>query len=411
MIYDVVIVGGSASGAACSILLRKQGLSVRVIEKLPSASSYKKLCTHFIQPSAVPVLSQLGMAHLAERDYSVRTRATFITPAGIIDPEGFYGADNKQCALNLERSVLDPALRQQAQECGAEIGYAERVTNVQRSPQGWQLTVERKKEETYCVEGRFLIAADGRTSLLARLLDNPLQSYENQRATFFAYCSGIEVPADNRSLFAHNQNGMAFLYPLVNGRTLLSAYVSKITAQQWQQQDVEASLVAFFAGVSAMPTMNNVIFETPVMGYQDYPNLMRQPVCQDVAFIGDATLSLDPMSGVGCSFALQTAAMLAQAIEATSQQGVINTKMALQTYKLQFNEYFTFHARGIIADALIAKDEQAQKSTFLTILNDPELQRQYRDLTGRLILPAAFQNKYLISKIRQNASKRKTLEA
>ncbi len=410
MIYDVVIVGASASGAASSILLRKLGLSVRVIEKLPSASSYKKLCTHFIQPSAVPVLSQLGMAYLAARDYSVRTRATFITPAGIIDPDGFYGADSEQYALNLERSVLDPALRQQAQECGVEIGYAERVMDVQRSPQGWQLTVERK-EETLSVEGRFLIAADGRMSLLARLLDNPLQSHENQRATCFAYCSGIEAPADNRSLFAHHQSGMAFLYPLINGRTLLSAYIGKETAQQWYQQDVKASLVAFFAGVPAMPAMNNVTFETQVMGYRDYPNLTRQPICQDVAFIGDAALSLDPMSGVGCSFALQTAAMLAQAVETTLQQGAVNTQRALQAYQRQFNAYFPFHARGIIADARIAKDDQGQKSTFRTILNDPELQRQYRDLTGRLILPAAFQNKFLISKIRQNASERKMREA
>lgn len=410
MIYDVVIVGGSASGAAASILLRQQGVSVRVIEKVPSASSYKKLCTHFIQPSAVPVLSQLGLSCLTEPGQSVRTRATFITPAGVIDPEGFYGANNEQFALNLERSVLDPALRQQAETSGVEIGYGERVTDIQRSSQGWQLSVENK-ERTFHVEGRFLIAADGRTSSLARLLDNLPQSHENQRATFFAYCSGIDAPKDNRSLFAHHQNGMAFLYPQVNGRTLLSAYISKQAAEQWHQQDVKASLVAFFAGVHGMPAMNNVIFETQVMGYRDYPNIMRQPVCQDVAFIGDAVLSLDPMSGVGCSFALQTAAMLAQAVSNTRQQGEIDMPSALKNYSHLFNEYFPFHARGIIADAMIAKDDEGQKATFQTILNDSDLQRHYRDLTGRLLLPAVFQNKFLISKIRQNASARKKLEA
>ncbi|MGP2502512.1 NAD(P)/FAD-dependent oxidoreductase [Pantoea ananatis] len=410
MIYDVVIVGGSVSGAACSILLRKQGLSVRVIEKMPLASSYKKLCTHFIQPSAVPVFSKLGMKYLADRDYSVRTRATFITPAGIIDPDGFYGDDSEQCALNLERSILDPALRKEAIESGVEFGFSEQVTSLERSLMGWKLTVQ-KNGELYNVEGRFLIAADGRMSSLAGQLDNPVQSYENQRATYFAYCSGIDAPENNRSLFAHHENGMAFLYPLVNGRTLLSAYINKETARQWQDQDLKISLVAFFSSISAMPAMDNVIFETPVRGYQDYPNLTRQPVYQDVAFIGDATLSLDPMSGVGCSFALQTAAMLAQAIEVTMQQGVINTKMALLNYQLQFNEYFPFHARGIIADALIAKDEQVQKSTFRVIINDPELQRLYRDLTGRLILPSFFQHKFLISKIRQSTAERKMLDA
>ncbi len=408
MTYDVVIVGGSASGAACSILLAKLGLRVRVIEKQPSASAYKKLCTHFIQPSAVPVLRLLGMSHLTHSAHSVRTRATFITPAGIIDPDGFYGAQGDRYALNLERSVLDPVLRQQALECGVEISYAQSVTEVQRAAQGWVLTVEGE-EQRFNMECRMLVAADGRMSSLARLLGNAQQSFENQRATFFAYCSGIAAPADNRSLFAHHQNGMAFLYPLINGRTLLSAYISKATAKQWHEQDVKRNLVAFFAGIADMPAMDSVVFETPVRGYQDYPNLTRQPVCQDVAFIGDAVQSLDPMSGVGCSFALQTAAMLGQAVEATLQQGAVNIQQALQTYQRQFDDYFPFHARGIIADALIAKDEEGHKATFRTILNDPELQRQYRDLTGRLILPAAFQNKFLVSKIRQTASERKVL--
>ncbi|EBA1655677.1 NAD(P)/FAD-dependent oxidoreductase [Salmonella enterica subsp. enterica] len=410
MSYDVLIVGGSVAGAACSVLLRQMGLRVRVMEKVASPSAYKKLCTHFIQPSAVPVLSRLNMDYLTSAENSVRTRATFITPVGIIDPEGFYGDDCTRSALNLERSVLDPALRREAQALGVEFGYAERVTEVQRLPEGWRLTVE-KQEKTFSVEGRFLIAADGRTSVLARLLGNPTQRHENQRATYFAYCSGINAPADNRSLFAHHQNGMAFLYPLARGRTLLSAYIAKETAQQWQQQDLKTMLINFFASVPSMPAMDDAIFETPVMGYQDYPNLIRQPVCQNVAFIGDAAQSLDPMSGVGCSFALQTAAMLSQAVEASLHHGVIDEQSALQTWQRLFNDYFPPHARGIIADALIAKENQGQKSIFQTIVNDEGLQRQYRDLTGRLISPAAFQNAFLLSKVRQNAAARKAQEA
>ncbi|MEI7375989.1 NAD(P)/FAD-dependent oxidoreductase [Dickeya chrysanthemi] len=410
MNYDVLIVGASASGAACAILLRQLGLSVRVIEKVPDSSRYKKLCTHFIQPSAVPVLTQLGMAHLSNESHSVRTQAAFITSAGIVDPIGGYGDDGRGFALNLERAVLDPALRQQAVRQGAEIGYGEQITEAVRTPQGWRLTVERHGDPVL-LAGRFLIAADGRTSRLASMLGNQARHHENQRATFFAYCSGIASPSQNRSLFAHHQNGMAFLYPLINGRTLLSAYIDKETARQWQEQDPKAELIRFFSGVPFMPSVSQAVFETPVIGYHDYPNLVRHPVCGGVAFIGDAVQSLDPMSGVGCSFALQSAAMLAQAVASALQEGQLDETLALKLYEQQFNAYFPAHARGIIADSLIAKEEQTQRSVFQTIVNDDALQRHYRDLTGRLITPAFFQNAFLVSKIRQQSLARKAQEA
>lgn len=398
MTYDVLIVGGGVGGSACAILLRQQGMTVRLIEKMPDAQRYKKLCTHFIQPAAIPVLEQLNMAALASPPYSVRTKAAFITAAGYIDPEGGYGPASEGYALNLERSVLDPALRQRAESAGVESGFGERVTALERTPDGWTLTIE-KDAQTQLVQGRMLVAADGRTSAIARLTGNEAVAHENQRATFFAYCSGIAAPEQGRSLFAHSAGGMAFLYPLTGGRTLLSAYVDKETAKRWQEEGAEQALLRYFTTVPQMPDVRNARFETPVYGYQDYPSLVRQSVHADIAFIGDAALSLDPMSGVGCSFALQAASMLAAAL---GEQASLPA--ALKAYAQRFNGYFPAHARGIIADSLITKDEARQQQLYQAILADPMLQRQYRDLTGRLLSPPAFQNAYLVSKARQRTA-------
>ncbi len=105
------------------------------------------------------------------------------------------------------------------------------------------------------------------------------------------------------------------------------------------------------------------------------------------------------MSGVGCSFALQAASMLAASFDEHA-----SLPAALKAYAQRFNAYFPAHARGIIADSLITKDEVRQQQLYQAILADPMLQHQYRDLTGRLLSPPAFQNAYLVSKARQRAS-------
>lgn len=404
MNYDALIVGAGVAGSACAILLRQLGLNVKLLEKGPAEGHYKKLCTHFLQPVAVPVLHRLGLAALCDTPHGVRTRAVFVTPAGLIDPQRGYGAEGEGYAVNLERAVLDPALRRQAVVSGVDMAYGERVTRLERQGEGWEVRTEgRRGEHSY--RTRLLIAADGRSSILARLLGNEGQEHANQRATFFAYCSGIPAPEGQRSIFAHKQNGMAFLYPLVNQRTLLSAYIDKTTAKAWQQEgNRHQRLARFFDDIESVPSTADVQFETPVYGYNDYPNLMRLPVFEGVPFIGDAALSLDPMSGVGCSFALLAAAMLVDAVQNSLDRQDTRPEPVLEHYSAAFDAYFPGHARGIIADSLVSKDLPAQEALYRTIVDDAGLQRQYLDLTARLISPSAFQNAYLLGKLRQRSS-------
>lgn len=59
--YDVVIVGASISGCAAATLYGRRGLKVAPLDRVGSVEDYKKVCTTFIQASALPAIERLGI--------------------------------------------------------------------------------------------------------------------------------------------------------------------------------------------------------------------------------------------------------------------------------------------------------------------------------------------------------------
>src|SRR5689334_14665287 len=91
--YDVIIVGGSVGGCVLALSYARHNLRIALLEQKPVTSDYKKLCTHFIQPMALPVLRGLGLDEAMESAGAIPTKAAFWTPVGWIDPLGDYGGD------------------------------------------------------------------------------------------------------------------------------------------------------------------------------------------------------------------------------------------------------------------------------------------------------------------------------
>ena len=87
--YDVAVVGASIAGCTAATLLAREGASVALIERHCDPNAYKALCTHFIQPSAVPTMERLGLLPLIEAAGAVPNEIDMWTRWGWIrNPEG-----------------------------------------------------------------------------------------------------------------------------------------------------------------------------------------------------------------------------------------------------------------------------------------------------------------------------------
>ncbi|MDQ4125263.1 MAG: FAD-dependent monooxygenase, partial [Actinomycetota bacterium] len=127
MSYDVAIVGASIAGCTAAKLFGERGARVALIEKRPDPNAYKTVCTHYIQPSATPVIEKLGLVPALEERGAIHNALDLWTPySGWIRslPDEPYG-------YNVTRQTLDPLLRSTAAEApGVELLTGKTVTGV-----------------------------------------------------------------------------------------------------------------------------------------------------------------------------------------------------------------------------------------------------------------------------------------
>jgi 2-polyprenyl-6-methoxyphenol hydroxylase-like FAD-dependent oxidoreductase len=165
--YDAVIVGGSLAGCATAMFLGRAGARVAVVEKSPDPTNFKRICTHFIQASAVPTLERLDLLGPMEAAGAVRPRFLARVPWGWIEAP----RDRAARGVNLRREKLDPMMREHAAATpGVEVLLGQTVKEVRRAGGKVSGVVARDRDGVETVfEAPLTIGADGRDSAVVKL--------------------------------------------------------------------------------------------------------------------------------------------------------------------------------------------------------------------------------------------------
>jgi flavin-dependent dehydrogenase len=381
--YDAAIVGASLSGCTAAILLGRAGARVALIEKRPDPEAFKRVCSHFIQASAVPTIERLGLYEPILAAGGVRSRFHSRTPWGWVEPTGRREA----YCLNLRRSLLDPMLRETAAaEPGVELMLGQSAERLLSDGGGFGGVVVRDREGNEReIRARLVVGADGRDSRVAELAQVKEKTLPHNRLAYGGYFEGPKPRFWPDGAVWLLDPDMAAAFPTDGGQVFYIAMTHKDRAPEFKA-DPERALVEHVAAVPEPPPIRESRCVGPVIGKVEMPNRIRGPIAPGLALVGDAALATDPIFGVGCGFAFQSGAWLADSV-APAPRGSEDLEKGLRRYRRRHRRQLGMHARLIHDYSTGRKFDRFEQLMMSTAVRDPKAAALFEDVGTRRVTP------------------------
>jgi menaquinone-9 beta-reductase len=380
--YDAVIVGGSLAGCAAATLLGRAGARVVVLEKSPDPASFKRICSHFIQASAVPTLERLELLGPMVEAGAVRSRFSARVPWGWIEPPH----ESAALAINLRREKLDPMVREMAAATpGVDLLLGYTVGELRRSGGKVSGVVAHDREGAETVfEAPLTIGADGRDSQVAKLSGVKVKTYPHGRFAYGGYFEGAAPKnAPDASVWMMDPDWAA-AFPTDDGFTFCAAMATMDKLPAFKA-DPAAAIVDYFEGLPDAPSLRGArLDERGVLGKIDMTNRMRVPSAPGLALIGDAALATDPLFGVGCGWAFQSAEWLADAV-GPALLSEADLEAALRRYRRTHSRHLRGHAWMIHDYATGRMLQPPEKLIFSAAARDPRMALMFDEFGTRQI--------------------------
>lgn len=382
--YDVVIVGASIAGCTTATLLGRRGLRVALVERRPNPQAFKRVCGHFIQSSAVPMLERHGLLAPIERAGAVRSRTRAWTRWGWVEPPAH---STLPASLNLRREKLDPLLRSIAAETpgvtmllGATVDRLlldeERIVGVEtRDVHG-----DRQR-----LSAPLVVGADGRESPVAALAGLTSRVRPHGRFVYAGYFEGPPPGGAPHGSVWFLDPQWAAAFPTDAGLTLYTCMLTEERRPDFRRDPAQA-LRAFLADLPDPPPIAASRMVGPVTGKLQMPNVRRGPVGPGIALVGDAAVTSDPVAGVGCGWAFQAAEWLADAT-APALHGSEPLATGLRRYRQRLRRELHAHDNMITGYATGRPMHPIERQVFSTAARDRRLAPAFEALATRTTDP------------------------
>ncbi len=216
--YDAVVIGASLAGSAAALMLGRAGARVALVEQRPEPSAFKRICSHYIQASAVATLERIGLLEPMRQAGALRSRARLWTRWGWIAPPEDGSVPS---GVNLRRELLDPLVRDGAARTpGVELMLGRAAVELVRNDGAIAgVRVRERSGELHELRARLLVGADGRDSRIPKLAGVRTRTHRHGRFAYGGYFEGQPpAGAPDASLWLLDPD-MAAAFPTDGGLT------------------------------------------------------------------------------------------------------------------------------------------------------------------------------------------------
>lgn len=337
--FDVIIIGARVAGSPTAMLLARKGYKVLLVDRASFPSD--TLSTHQVQLQGSAALKRWGLLDkVLASNCPPSYQLSFIIGPYTLRGE-FPPLEGVRVAIGPRRTILDKILVDAAVEAGAEL--REDLLVEALTFEDGQVTGIRGRMKTPGTGGnsevsekaRLIIGADGKHSLVARTVD--AQAYRTKPVLTCAYYTYWEgIPLEGGEVYTLPQRAVG-LWPTNDGLTMIyTAY--PITEFQAARKNIDAW---FWNTLESQPGLaervRNGKQAERFYGTADLPTFYRHPYGPGWALVGDACMTMDPITGQGIGNAFRNAERLAEAVDA-GFSGLSSLEAALENYKRQRDE-------------------------------------------------------------------------
>jgi geranylgeranyl reductase family protein len=292
----IAIVGAGPAGAWTSTLLAKQGHAVTLID---SQAPWEKPCGGGVTTKA---LSSFGIFDSElPRKYIDRITIYFSDQRSVTVPA-------EQPLVVLSRQELGKYLMTEAEKAGVTI-VKSRVTQVEPAVRGWTLSTRDS-----LLQSDFLIGADGATSMVRRTVGKALPP-EDLCVTLGYFIRG-NTPPQMKIYFVPDFEGYIWSFPRPN-HISYGLITRSIPGWTGRAKMLLSNFIVADLGADFLDQAEFYSAPVPCLGPRSWKN--NQISGERWALVGDAAGLADPITGEGIYFALKSAEILSQTIEAPQQ--------------------------------------------------------------------------------------------
>lgn len=291
---DVFVIGGGPAGLAAAIAARQQGLRVCVADG--ARPPIDKACGEVLMPDAVAALHKLGVDLPAAELYSLRG-VRFLSSG--LSAEAAFPADGG--GLSLRRTVLHRIMVERAVELGVDLLWQSVITGI--SGEGIRIG-DRD------IKAAWIIGADGANSRVRRWAGLDAKSRTKLR---FAFRRHYRIaPWTDRMEIYWGKHSQAYATAVSPAQVCVAAASSDPHLRLEEAVCEFPELSARLRGAEATSTERGAVSA----------NCRLRRVCRkNVALIGDASGTVDAITGEGLDLAFRQALELASCMKAGSLAG------------------------------------------------------------------------------------------
>lgn len=290
---DVFIAGGGPAGLAAAIALRQVGYSVTVAD--PALPPVDKACGEGIMPSGIAALAELGVD--LPPALTVPFQGIRFLGDGLCAEAHFRGSAGQA----VRRTVLHDLLARRAAEAGACLAWGVRVAGL--TDDGLRVA------DGPAIRARWIIGADGLNSGVRRWMDVP---YARGRRRY-GFRRHFAIAPWSDFVEVYWEDGCQIYVTPVTSQSVGIACIS--SDPHLRLQDALKAFPALLRRLGGIEPLSRE------QGSLTLTRRLPQVYRKNVALIGDASGSVDAITGEGLALGFQQALALRDALRPPTTEG------------------------------------------------------------------------------------------